>query len=320
MEGLEIKQIRKEYGAKRAVDSISFQARAGEIMGILGPNGAGKTTTIRMIMGITAPDHGDIRFSFNGTTYPGVPKSMVGYLPEERGMYKEARVIDILFFLAGLKDVDKTVIKERAMSWLGKFDLEDYANSKVEQLSKGMAQKVQFIASILHQPKLIILDEPFTGLDPVSQEVFKAEIRELADQGATILLSSHQMNIVEELCDRIFLIHQGREVSYGTVQEIKEKYGNYRVTVWSHQDIRDVVSLPSIAHYTQPGSNRWVLTLKDGVHPAAFLASIPSTAAISELSIARMSLHEIFLRIAQGGMNGATDLEDSPLGNYAELA
>ncbi len=320
MEGLDIKQIRKEYGAKCAVDSISFQARAGEITGILGPNGAGKTTAIRMIMGITAPDDGEIQFSLNGTTYPGVPKSMVGYLPEERGLYKEARVIDVLFFLAGLKNVDKAVIKERAMTWLAKFGLEDYATSKIEQLSKGMAQKVQFIASILHQPKLIILDEPFSGLDPVSQDVFKAEIRELANQGATILLSSHQMNIVEELCDRIFLIHQGREVSYGTVQEIKEQYGNYRVIVWAHQDIHEVVSLPSVAHYNQPGSKRWVLTLKDGVRPADFLASIPSTATISELSIARMSLHDIFVKIAQGGINDETDLEDSPMGNHAELA
>lgn len=161
MDGLIVKGISKVYGSTTVVDNISFQAAQGKILGVLGPNGAGKTTIIRMIMGITAPDQGEIFFQEGGKRTRGVPLNLVGYLPEERGLYKETKVMNILLFLAGLKDMPKQSAKERAMEWLRKFGLEEYANKKVEQLSKGMAQKVQFIASILHEPKFVVLDEPF---------------------------------------------------------------------------------------------------------------------------------------------------------------
>lgn len=310
MDGLEVRNIRKVYGAVPVVDNVSFQAKKGQIMGILGPNGAGKTTTIRMIMGITAPDSGEIWFTNEGTKTSGVPRSTVGYLPEERGLYKEAKVMNILQFLAGLKGVGRSTAKKRALEWLKKFDLEEQANAKIEQLSKGMAQKVQFIASILHEPKFIVLDEPFSGLDPVSQDLFKAAIRNLASEGAAVLLSSHQMNIVEELCDEIFLIDKGQEVVYGDLQSIKEQYGNYRVHILGNGDIQTLASSPLVESIEQLTDTRSVLILKDKVQPAEFLRTIPAEADIKELSVTRPSLHDIFVKIAKGGLKDEGYLED----------
>ena len=317
MDGLQIQGIRKVYGSTAVVDNVSFQAPQGRILGVLGPNGAGKTTIIRMIMGITAPDQGDIYFTDNGVKTKGVPFSTIGYLPEERGLYKEAKVMSILLFLSGLKDMPKTQAKERAMHWLRKFELEDYAYKKVEQLSKGMAQKVQFIASILHEPKFVVLDEPFSGLDPVSQDLFKEEIRALASSGATVLLSSHQMNIVEELCDEIFLIHKGREVVQGDLQFIKERYGNFRVNMLLATPAEKLLDSHMVEGVEQLGEERYRYTLKDGVTPLEFVHSLPPSLNVRELTISRPSLHDIFVQIAQGGATDEGPMEDRPLGNYA---
>ncbi len=305
MVGLQVENVCKTYGSKRVVDGVSFDANKGEILGFLGPNGAGKTTTIRMIMGITLPDSGEIRFRDGERVYSQVPQSQIGYLPEERGLYKEAKVMRILLFLAGLKNIDASVAKQRAQQWLTKFDLANHANSKVEELSKGMAQKVQFIGSVLHEPQYIILDEPFSGLDPVSQDIFKRELRDLANRGATILLSSHQMNILEELCDRIFLIHQGKEVFHGSLVNLKERFGSFviRIHTADESSISSISHLPMIASYKALGSLKHELLLKDGVSAAEFLASIPANTRITELSVASSSLHDIFVKIALGGKN-----------------
>ncbi|NLM25539.1 MAG: ATP-binding cassette domain-containing protein [Firmicutes bacterium] len=307
---LEVKQIYKSYGNKPIVKNISFSAPAGQILGLLGPNGAGKTTTLRMIMGITAPDQGEIIFKTADGQNNTIPRHLVGYLPEERGLYKEAKVLQILMFLAGLKNLDKATAKQRALHWLEKFDLQNYAYAKVEQLSKGMAQKVQFIASIIHEPKFIVLDEPFSGLDPVNQELFKNEIRALAACGSVILLSSHQMNIVEELCDRIFLIHQGEEVVFGTLNEIKQQYGNYRVFLDTAQNITGLAELAVVAAVEQIQAEKWVIDLKEQVTPEQFLAVLPKEIKIEALSIIRPSLHDIFVRIAKGGLEDETNMED----------
>ncbi len=320
MAGLEVAAIRKTYSSKAVVDDITFQAEAGKITGILGPNGAGKTTTIRMIMGITAPDSGKIWFTSNGKRYAGVPRSLVGYLPEERGLYKEARVMEILQFLAGLKDISAADAKTSAIDWLAKFGLSDYANSKIEQLSKGMAQKVQFIASVIHQPEFIVLDEPFSGLDPVSQDVFKAEIRALAARGTTVLLSSHQMNIVEELCDSLFLIDKGKEVAYGSVARIKEQYGNYRVQLVADKAIESLISSTLVESCHQHSDSRWTLGLKDRVSPSEFLSTISKDASIKEINVSRLSLHDIFVKIAKGGSSNERNMENRQMGSYEELA
>lgn len=305
MREIVLEQVCKTYGTQKVVDNVSFTAKSGEILGFLGPNGAGKTTTIRMMMGITAPDEGKIRFVKDAVVYPALPKEMVGYLPEERGLYKEARVLNILCFLAGLKKMPKAEAKKQAFMWLEKFDLSAYAHSKIEELSKGMAQKVQFIGSILHQPDYIILDEPFSGLDPVSQNVFKAELKQLAANGAAIVLSGHQMNILEELCDRIYLINKGKEVFYGTLPQIKADYGSFRVKVQCSDSIslQNICSAPSVQSFIIDANNKATLILEEKCLPADFLSSLPKDLAIEEMQMSRSSLHEIFVKIAEGGQH-----------------
>lgn len=297
---LTVDSVVKRYSRKTAVDSVSFEVNRGEIMGFLGPNGAGKTTTIRMIMGITAPDEGTITFRLNGKDQSSVPKHRVGYLPEERGLYKEARILDLLVFLAGLKGVPRDVARKRALEWLERVELKDYARAKVAELSKGMAQKVQFIGAILHQPDLVVLDEPFSGLDPVNQDLFRTEIRNLAESGCAVLLSSHQMNLVEETCHRIFLIEQGKRVLYGPLWDIKAQYGVHRVQLFVTDPAWRLPHLALVEQATQEGA-RWTCLLRPGVSPAQFMRSIPEDAPIEEMSVARISLHDIFVRMATGG-------------------
>lgn len=294
---LSVESVVKQYHRKTAVDSVSFSVRRGEIVGFLGPNGAGKTTTLRMIMGITAPDFGRIEFNIGGNAERGIPKQRIGYLPEERGLYKEARVLDILLFLASIKGMARDVAKERAIRWLERFQLSDYVNAKVDELSKGMAQKVQFIAAVIHEPDLVVLDEPFSGLDPVNQDVFREEIRRLAQNGAAVLLSSHQMNLVEETADRIFLINNGRRVLYGSLLEIKAKYGLHRVQMFLSDANWQLPDTDMVQQVTQDGS-RFTCLLNPGVSPADFMRSLPASTPVEEISIARISLHDIFVRVA----------------------
>jgi len=297
---LEVESVVKEYQRRRVVDGVSFHVERGDILGFLGPNGAGKTTTIRMIMGITAPDSGTIRFSLEGRPSGDIPRPRIGYLPEERGLYKNARVIDVLLFLAGLKGMSTREAKREALNWLERLGLGAHARSKVEELSKGMAQKVQFIAAVLHRPDLIVLDEPFSGLDPANQELFKAEIRRIAEEGAAILLSSHQMNLVEETCGRIFLIHQGRRVHYGPLHEIKAAHGGHRLTLITSDPAWHPPPLPQLERVRSEGG-RWHALLSPGVSPAEALRALPADAPIEEAQVSRLSLHDIFIRSTTGG-------------------
>ena len=292
---LDVEDLTKNYGSKRAVDKIGFQVARGEILGLLGPNGAGKTTAIRMIMGILTPDAGRINFNFTGR-WQQLEKSKIGYLPEERGLYEDVRVLDNLVYLAGLKGRPAKEARREALAWLERLDLGGYANQKLEKLSKGMQQKVQFVASILHRPPLVLFDEPFSGLDPVNQDFFKEIIRELQGGGTTVLLSAHQMNLVEELCDSIFLINQGREVLSGKLQEIKDDYREY------------VVEL----HYDPPGDSGFLKTipglriLKEepglalmryggGAGINDLLREFGSKLSISAITVKKPPLHEIFI-------------------------
>ncbi|MBU9723295.1 MULTISPECIES: ABC transporter ATP-binding protein [Bacillaceae] len=294
---LAVNSIGKFFKDKKVLDQISFDVHKGEIMAILGPNGAGKSTTIRNIMGIMYPDEGSI--SFHGRKE--VPRNKIGYLPEERGLYKNVKVMDILLYLADLKDYPLKKAKERALDYLEKFDLKGKENVSVEELSKGMGQKVQFIASILHEPEMLILDEPFSGLDPVSQELFKEEIRNLANQGTAILLSSHQMNLVEEMADRLFMIHKGKKVIYGTMDEVKEQYANFKCTIKGVNDRSLLDDLPNVQRVEQnEGGTTSVLYLDNEVHPSAWLKNLPEGVNIQELIFDRITLHEIFIQIATG--------------------
>lgn len=295
---LRVSEISKVYGKTKVVDRVSFEVNEGEIMGVLGPNGAGKTTTIRCIMGIIQPDSGTINFSF--AKGKGIQRSQIGYLPEERGLYRDVAVMDVLLYLARLKNYPLDKARKRALHYLDRFGLAGKDRSKVEQLSKGMAQKVQFIASIIHEPRLVVLDEPFSGLDPVSQDVFREEIKELANSGMTILLSSHQMNVVEQLIDRIFLINKGQQVVYGPLQAIKEDFANFKCEIAGSNDHVDLERLSTVDRVQKRVGRTTVYLAKDA-SPNDFLRELPTNVDVKELSIDRISLHDIFVRIATGG-------------------
>lgn len=292
---LTVEGLCKSFKEKEVLDHISFDVHKGEIMAILGPNGAGKSTTIRNIMGIMYPDKGSVTFQNNNSGE--IPRHKIGYLPEERGLYKNVKVMDILLYLADLKDYPKKKARERALDYLKKFDLEGKENVSIEELSKGMSQKVQFIASILHEPELLILDEPFSGLDPVSQDLFKNEIRSLADHGTAILLSSHQMNLVEEMCDRLFLMNRGRKVIYGTMDDIKAEYANFKCVIRGKNEQNQLAVLQEVERFEQHDDVS-ILYLSKDVEIAKWLKQLPDHLDIQELSIDRVSLHEIFIDIA----------------------
>lgn len=224
---IECKNVCKNFGTKVALDNVSLDVPEGKIYGLLGPNGAGKTTMIRIINRITIPNSGDVLFNGRPITQRDVEK--IGYLPEERGLYRKMEVGDQAMYLAQLKGMSEKDARAELKKWFVKFGIQDWWKKKVEELSKGMAQKVQFITTVVHKPSLMILDEPFSGFDPVNAELIRKEILELKEQGATIILSTHNMESVEELCDNIALINKSHLVLSGGVDEIRRKYGNNHV-------------------------------------------------------------------------------------------
>jgi ABC-2 type transport system ATP-binding protein len=290
--------VSKSFDTVCAVNQVSFEAQPGEILGLLGPNGAGKTTTIRMIMGIMRPDSGNISFSFVDSNLSRF-RERVGYLPEERGLYGDAKIHDLLVYFAELKGVERNEAKRRATEWIDRMDLSDWSNKKVEKLSKGMQQKVQFVAAILHRPDLVILDEPFSGLDPMHQDLIKEFISELREEGMTVLLSSHQMNRVEELCDRIFLIHQGQRVLYGDLSEIKESFGDHVVQLRFEGDGALLATLPGVREFTA-SDGRADFILDREFAPDAFVRNLPEGLEIQALHVDRPPLHDIFVKTIEG--------------------
>lgn len=228
---LSIQDVVKSYGNYMAVNHVSLDVQKGSVFGMLGPNGAGKTSLIRMITTITAPDSGAI--FLDGQKLHARSPEQIGYMPEERGLYKKMKVGEHLLYLAQLKGLSKAQAQQEIERWFTKFDIKDWWDKKIEDLSKGMQQKIQFIATVLHRPKLLILDEPFTGLDPINTNLIKDEIGQLNAEGTSIIFSTHRMEQVEEMCDHIVLINKGKNVLYGEVQSIKNQYKQnlYRVEV-----------------------------------------------------------------------------------------
>lgn len=230
---LSLKNLRKHFESQKAVDDISLEIERGQIFGLLGPNGAGKTTLIRMITGIFYPDQGEI--FFDGKKFDTqLDVAKIGYMPEERGLYKKMKVGEQALYLAQLKGLDKQAAKQKIENWFGRFGMESWWDKKVEDLSKGMGQKLQFVTTVLHDPSLIILDEPFSGLDPVNSNLIKDEIFRLAQQGSTIIFSTHRMEQVEEICNHIALVNRGKKILDGTVQEIKQHYKQHQYSVSGH--------------------------------------------------------------------------------------
>ncbi|MBV7531603.1 ABC transporter ATP-binding protein [Chitinophaga sp. sic0106] len=229
---LEVQHLKKYYASHKAVDDISFNIAQGSIFGLLGPNGAGKTTLLRMITGIFYPDSGSILL--NGKHFdPTNDLQAIGYMPEERGLYKKMPVGEQILYLAQLKGLDKKTANARIKYWFDKFDINTWTNKKVDELSKGMQQKVQFISTVLHEPKLLILDEPFSGLDPINSNLLKQEIFNLSKNGTTIIFSTHRMEQVEEICDHIMLVNKGQKILDGSVKQIRQdfKQGLFRIGV-----------------------------------------------------------------------------------------
>lgn len=233
---LRIKNLVKSYHQQRAVDTVSFEVQPGRIFGLLGPNGAGKSSLLRMITGITLPDEGQV--FFNEEIFdPKIHMGQIGYMPEERGLYKKMKVRDHMLYLAQLKGLDKNTANQKIDFWFKKLNMESWAQKKVEDLSKGMSQKLQFVGTVLHEPKLLILDEPFSGLDPVNSKIIKDEIFELAKQGVTIIFSTHRMEQVEEVCQDIVLMNNGRIILSGEVAAIKQQHKQHHYFVRGQQSI-----------------------------------------------------------------------------------
>jgi ABC-2 type transport system ATP-binding protein len=227
---LELKNLQKQYATQKAVDDVSFSIEQGSIFGLLGPNGAGKTTLLRMITGIFYPDSGDLLF--DGKPFdPQNDFVHIGYMPEERGLYKKMKIGEQAMYLAQLKGLSKSEALEKIKFWFKKFEMESWWNKKVEDLSKGMSQKLQFVTTVLHEPKLIILDEPFSGLDPLNANLIKDEIYGLAQRGSTIIFSTHRMEQVEEICDHIVLMNLGKKILDGTVTDVKQQFKENKFNV-----------------------------------------------------------------------------------------
>jgi ABC-2 type transport system ATP-binding protein len=293
MNAVEIEHVTKTFGTLAAVDDLSLQVPAGTVYGFIGPNGSGKTTTLRMIMRILHPDRGHIRV-LGEETY-GAANDRVGYLPEERGLYKTMKVAELLRFYAALKGVrdSRPLIAAR----LERLGLARWANEKVQALSKGMAQKVQFIAAVVARPELVLLDEPFSGLDPVNAEVLRAAVLDLKREGATVIFSTHDMSLAEKMCDFLFMIHRGRKVLDGTLASIQAAYGEDTVRVRLEGDGVKLEALPGVTRVTDYG-NLQEVRLERGTDPQGLLAALAERARVLHFEVAHPTLHDIFVRIA----------------------
>jgi ABC-2 type transport system ATP-binding protein len=302
MNVVEIENINKAFGHTQAVDDLSLNVPQGSIYGFIGPNGAGKTTTLRMILNIIYPDSGTIRI-FEEEMH-GATSERIGYLPEERGMYKKMKVRDLLRFYGELKSGRK--VNKEVDDWLDRLDLSDWANKKIETLSKGMGQKVQFISTVVSQPELIILDEPFTGLDPVNVETIKNAVLDLRAQGATVIFSTHDMNVAEKMCDFIFMIFKGKKVLDGTLVSIQDKYGSDTLRVRTEGGISTLKGLNGVEKIMDFGQLQELRIAPDNDHQK-ILSEIMSRTRVYSFELAKPTLYDIFLRIAGPEAKEETD-------------
>ena len=290
MYAIEVSHLAKRFGATQAVADVSFAVAPGEIFGLLGPNGAGKTTTIRLILDIFKPDRGQA--SILGGPMTEEKKNRIGYMPEERGLYQEAPLETCLVYLASLKGLPTSVAQARLGPYLERFDLANVRRKKVKELSRGMQQKAQIISTVLHDPELVIVDEPFSGLDPVNTQLVKELMNELRARGTTIVMSTHMLHQVEELCDRIVLIDEGRNLLYGSLDEIRRAHSGNAVRV------RVAGALPPLAGVEGVTErNGWLqLALAPGTQPQEILAQLLGQTQVEHFEIAVPSLDEIFIR------------------------
>jgi len=296
---IEIHGVTKTFGDKTAVDDLDLVVPTGSLCGFLGPNGAGKSTTIRMIMSIFFPDRGSI--AVLGKPSAVESKDRIGYLPEERGIYRKMRVGEFLTYMARLKGVDAGEAKRRAENWLNRVDLSDVFKKRCEELSKGMNQKVQVVASIIHNPDLIILDEPFTGLDPVNTKMARELIHDLNDEGRTIIFSTHVLFQAEQICDRIFMIHKGRKVLDDTMESIRRRFDPRTLLVrpaegngaFRPQDFEGVVR-------AEKRRDEYEVYLREDADPTTVMRAMMSAADLRKIELRQPSLEDVFVRLVEG--------------------
>ena len=291
---IKAEHLRKQYESVLAVDDVSLEVERGKIFGLIGPNGAGKSTSIRMILNIISPDRGTV--TFGGASFSRGIQDRIGYLPEERGLYKTNKLLDTIVYFASLRGVAAGAAKRKALDWLRRFELEAYAKRKVEELSKGNQQKVQFITAILHDPDYVVLDEPFSGLDPVNQIVLKDILQELKQQGKAIIFSTHQMDSAEKLCDEICLINRGNIVLEGSLKEVKQKFGKNSVHIEYVGDGSFISGLPSVKNATIY-ENYAELQLNGNISSRELLSAVSSKLEIRKFEFVEPSLNSIFLDV-----------------------
>jgi len=289
-----LESVTKRFGQTTAVDDVSLQVPQGAIYGFIGPNGSGKTTALRMIMNILLPDRGVIEVL--GDRGTSAARDQVGYLPEERGLYKQMPVRRLLTYYGQLKGGQRAAVQQEADGWLLRLGLSGVADKKVQMLSKGMAQKVQFIATVVARPALVILDEPFSGLDPVNRDVLRDAVLELKRRGTTVVFSTHDMTMAELLCDRIFMIFKGRKVLDGSLDEIQRTYGREEVLVRADGGAALLRQVPGVQDVIDHGN---VQQVRLAGHPQAFLTALVARTTVHRFEITRPSLHDIFVDIAR---------------------
>ena len=302
MNFLETEDVVKQYANHLALNKVSIQVPEGQVFGLLGPNGAGKTTLIRIINRITAPDSGVVRF--NGRDSRPEDIYQIGYLPEERGLYKKMKVGEQAIFLAQLKGLSYQEARKRITVWFEKFDIMPWWNKKVEELSKGMQQKIQFITTVIHEPKLLIFDEPFSGFDPVNAELLKNEILELKEAGHTIIFSTHNMASVEEVCDNIALINRSQVVLSGNVTEVRSRFKTNNFTVKFRTENSDLQSMPDLftvlSEKDQAGTSEIRIHKEPDVTNSALLTTLASKAEIISFMEEIPSMNDIFINTVSG--------------------
>ena len=293
MKAVEVNHLYKSYTGKRAVEDLSFSVESGEILGLIGPNGAGKSSTIKIILDFMKPDSGEVKIF--GQQMNEACKNQIGYLPEEKGLYKKLTAIDLILYFASLKGMDKSSAKEKADVLLRRTGMFESRKKKIKEMSKGMGQVIQFIVTIIHDPKLIIMDEPFSGLDPVNTELMKNIVADLRDDGKAIILSTHQMNQVEEICDRVLMVNDGREVLYGDIEEVKARFRQHSVQVNVEGEIGD---LPGVID-KKFNKDSVELVLATDTTPQIILDHMREQGInINRFEVKTPSLNEIFLNIA----------------------
>jgi ABC-2 type transport system ATP-binding protein len=295
MSAIELTNVCKSFGNHQAVDNVSVSVPSGSIYGFIGPNGAGKTTTLRMVVDIIRPDSGSVEVL--GLSEPSLIRQRIGYLPEERGMYKKMKCADFVAYIGTLKGMTPRDAKARAVTLVERFDLGKWSNKSIDSLSKGMQQKLQFASTIIHEPDLLILDEPFSGLDPVNVEVLKTAIMDYHKSGRTIIFSTHMMEQAERLCDSVFMIHRGRKVLDGSMSDIKSRASEPAVRLNCYGDTDYLESLPYVTRVREYGNAKEVF-LTDKSAGQQLLADVVGKVTINSFDLSEPSLYDIFLKMA----------------------